>query len=125
MQEYGREEMLRMAIDYAEAYDGIYGEFTEDMTEEQENELAVRYMEEVFADAYAGIRRGQRRIRSAQKTLENSGEIETLRARGQTAQNAQEEQNGKFSLAGQKARTANSQTLQIAEQMEQAVASGR
>lgn len=123
MQEYGREEMLRMAIDYVEAYDGIYGEFTEDMTEEQENELAVRYMEEVFADAYAGIRRGQRRIRSAQKTLENSGEIETLRARGQTAQNAQEEQNGKFSLAGQKARTANSQTLQIAEQMEQEGAS--
>lgn len=123
MQEYGREEMLRMAIDYAEAYDGIYGEFTEDMTEEQENELAVRYMEEVFADAYAGIRRGQRRIRSAQKTLENSGEIETLRARGQTEQNAQEEQNGKFSLAGQKARTANSQTLQIAEQMEQEGAS--
>lgn len=123
MQEYGREEMLRMAIDYAEAYDGIYGEFTEDMTEEQENELAVRYMEEVFADAYAGIRRGKRRIRSAQKTLENSGEIETLRARGQTAQNAQEEQNGKFSLAGQKARTANSQTLQIAEQMEQEGAS--
>ena len=123
MQEYGREEMLRMAIDYAEAYDGIYGEFTEDMTEEQENELAVRYMEEVFADAYAGIRRGQRRIRSAQKTLENSGEIETLRTRGQTAQNVQEEQNGKFSLAGQKARTANSQTLQIAEQMEQEGAS--
>lgn len=99
MQEYGREEMLRMAIDYAEAYDGIYGEFTEDMTEEQENELAVRYMEEVFADAYAGIRRGQRRIRSAQKTLENSGEIETLRARGQTAQNAQEERRGKLSIA--------------------------
>lgn len=123
MQEYGREEMLRMAIDYAEAYDGIYGEFTEDMTEEQENELAVQYMEEVFADAYAGIRRGKRRIRSAQKTLENSGEIETLRARGQTAQNAQEEQNGKFSLAGQKARTANSQTLQLAEQMEQEGAS--
>lgn len=123
MQEYGREEMLRMAIDYAEAYDGIYGEFTEDMTEEQENELAIRYMEEVFADAYAGIRRGKRRIRSAQKTLEASGEIETLRARGQTAQNAQEEQSGKFSLAGQKARTANSQTLQIAEQMEQEGAS--
>lgn len=99
MQEYGREEMLRMAIDYAEAYDGIYGEFTEDMTEEQENELAVRYMEEVFADAYAGIRRGKRRIRSAQKTLENSGEIETLRARGQTAQNAQEERSGKLSIA--------------------------
>ena len=99
MQEYGREEILRMAIDYAEAYDGIYGEFTEDMTEEQENELAVRYMEEVFADAYAGIRRGQRRIRSAQKTLENSGEIETLRTRGQTAQNVQEEQNGKLSIA--------------------------
>lgn len=99
MQEYGREEMLRMAIDYAEAYDGIYGEYTEDMTEEQENELAVRYMEEVFADAYAGIRRGQRRIRSAQKTLENSGEIETLRTRGQTAQNVQEEQNGKLSIA--------------------------
>ena len=99
MQEYGREEMLRMAIDYAEAYDGIYGEFTEDMTEEQENELAVRYMEEVFADAYAGIRRGQRRIRSAQKTLENSGEIETLRARGQTEQNAQEERSGKLSIA--------------------------
>lgn len=99
MQEYGREEMLRMAIDYAEAYDGIYGEFTEDMTEEQENELAVRYMEEVLADAYAGIRRGQRRIRSAQKTLENSGEIETLRTRGQTAQNVQEEQNGKLSIA--------------------------
>ena len=99
MQEYGREEMLRMAIDYAEAYDGIYGEFTEDMTEEQENELAIRYMEEVFADAYAGIRRGQRRIRSAQKTLEASGEIETLRARGQTAQNAQEEQSGKLSIA--------------------------
>lgn len=99
MQEYGREEMLRMAIDYAEAYDGIYGEFTEDMTEEQENELAVRYMEEAFADAYAGIRRGQRRIRSAQKTLENSGEIETLRARGQTAQNAQEERSGKLSIA--------------------------
>jgi len=99
MQEYGREEMLRMAIDYAEAYDGIYGEFTEDMTEEQENELAVRYMEEAFADAYAGIRRGQRRIRSAQKTLENSGEIETLRTRGQTAQNVQEEQNGKLSIA--------------------------
>ena len=99
MQEYGREEMLRMAIDYAEAYDGIYGEFTEDMTEEQENELAVRYMEEVFADAYAGIRRGQRRIRSAQKTLENSGEIETLRTRGQTTQNVQEEQNGKLSIA--------------------------
>lgn len=99
MQEYGREEMLRMAIDYAEAYDGIYGEFTEDMTEEQENELAVRYMEEVFADAYAGIRRGQRRIRSAQKTLEASGELETLRTRGQTAQNAQEEQSGKLSIA--------------------------
>lgn len=99
MQEYGREEMLRMAIDYAEAYDGIYGEFTEDMTEEQENELAIRYMEEVFADAYAGIRRGQRRIRSAQKTLETSGELETLRTRGQTAQNAQEEQSGKLSIA--------------------------
>lgn len=68
---YGQQEIAALVNSYVEAYDGIYGRLDESMTADEQQELVYRYMEEVFADVYAGIKRGARSTASAKKVMES------------------------------------------------------
>lgn len=43
---------------YVEALDGIYGVYEAGMTEDEQTALRNKYLEEIFADQYAGMNRG-------------------------------------------------------------------
>lgn len=107
----GEEAFEQVAREYVQSYSGAY-QSMEDV------------YEEVLADAYAGMNRF--RAGATQFTETVQGEVQQSERASEPAQTSQETRGspeGRFSLAGQKARTANSQTLQIAEQMEQEGAS--
>lgn len=104
---FGEEAFEQVAREYVQSYSGAY-QSMEDV------------YEEVLADAYAGMNRF--RAGATQFTETVQGEVQQSERASEPAQTSQETRGspeGRFSLAGQKARTANSQTLQIAEQMEQ------
>lgn len=108
---FGAEAFEQVAREYVQSYSGAY-QSMEDV------------YEEVLADAYAGMNRF--RAGATQFTETVQGEVQQSERASEPAQTSQETRGspeGRFSLAGQKARTANSQTLQIAEQMEQKGAS--
>lgn len=108
---FGEEAFEQVAREYVQSYSGAY-QSMEDV------------YEEVLADAYAGMNRF--RAGATQFTEAVRGEVQQSERASEPAQTSQETRGspeGRFSLAGQKARTANSQTLQIAEQMEQEGAS--
>lgn len=108
---FGAEAFEQVAREYVQSYSGAY-QSMEDV------------YEEVLADAYAGMNRF--RAGATQFTETVQGEVQQSERASEPAQTSQETRGspeGRFSLAGQKARTANSQTLQIAEQMEQEGAS--
>lgn len=52
------EEVYMMVDAYVEALDGIYGVYEEGMTEDKQAALRNKYLEEIFADQYAGMNRG-------------------------------------------------------------------
>lgn len=68
-EQYSEREIVAMADRYAEAFNGIYGQVTEDMTEEEAKEIAIRYLEEMFADAYADIQRARVKTSAAKRVL--------------------------------------------------------
>lgn len=108
---FGEEAFEQVAREYVQSYSGAY-QSMEDV------------YEEVLADAYAGMNRF--RAGATQFTEAVQSEVQQSERASEPAQTSQETRGspeGRFSLAGQKARTANSQTLQIAEQMEQEGAS--
>ena len=108
---FGEEAFEQVAREYVQSYSGAY-QSMEDV------------YEEVLADAYAGMNRF--RAGATQFTETVQGEVQQSERASESAQTSQETRGspeGRFSLAGQKARTANSQTLQLAEQMEQEGAS--
>lgn len=108
---FGEEAFEQVAREYVQSYSGAY-QSMEDV------------YEEVLADAYAGMNRF--RAGATQFTETVQSEVQQSERASEPAQTSQETRGspeGRFSLAGQKARTANSQTLQIAEQMEQEGAS--
>lgn len=108
---FGEEAFEQVAREYVQSYSGAY-QSMEDV------------YEEVLADAYAGMNRF--RAGATQFTDTVQGEVQQSERASEPAQTSQETRGspeGRFSLAGQKARTANSQTLQLAEQMEQEGAS--
>lgn len=108
---FGEEAFEQVAREYVQSYSGAY-QSMEDV------------YEEVLADAYAGMNRF--RAGATQFTETVQGEVQQRERASEPAQTSQETRGspeGRFSLAGQKARTANSQTLQLAEQMEQEGAS--
>lgn len=108
---FGAEAFEQVAREYVQSYSGAY-QSMEDV------------YEEVLADAYAGMNRF--RAGATQFTEAVQSEVQQSERTAEPAQTSQETRGspeGRFSLAGQKARTANSQTLQIAEQMEQEGAS--
>lgn len=108
---FGEEAFEQVAREYVQSYSGAY-QSMEDV------------YEEVLADAYAGMNRF--RAGATQFTETVQGEVQQSERASEPAQTSQETSGspeGRFSLAGQKARTANSQTLQFAEQMEQEGAS--
>lgn len=108
---FGEEAFEKVAREYVQSYSGAY-QSMEDV------------YEEVLADAYAGMNRF--RAGATQFTETVQGEVQQSERASEPAQTSQETRGspeGRFSLAGQKARTANSQTLQFAEQMEQEGAS--
>lgn len=108
---FGEEAFEQVAREYVQSYSGAY-QSMEDV------------YEEVLADAYAGMNRF--RAGATQFTETVQGEVQQSERASEPAQTSQETRGspeGRFSLAGQKARTANSQTLQFAEQMEQEGAS--
>lgn len=108
---FGEEAFEQVAREYVQSYSGAY-QSMEDV------------YEEVLADAYAGMNRF--RAGATQFTEAVQGEVQQSERASEPAQTSQETRGspeGRFSLAGQKARTANSQTLQFAEQMEQEGAS--
>lgn len=117
---YGTQELAALVNRYVEAYDGIYGRFDESMTADEQEKLVMLYMEEVFADAYAGIKRGSRSIRSAEDVLQSrTSELETAQEnlRGMQSQNAPPGQ--RYLYAGQTARTADMDSLRWAQEMQQ------
>ena len=67
--QYTQQEIAAMVNSYVEAYDGIYGRFDESMTDDELDVLRQQYLNEIFADAYAGIKRGHARIDKARKVL--------------------------------------------------------
>lgn len=104
---FGEEAFEQVAREYVQSYSGAY-QSMEDV------------YEEVLADAYAGMNRF--RAGATQFTEDVQSEVQQSERAPEPAQTSQETRGspeGRFSLAGQKARTANSQTLQLAEQMEQ------
>lgn len=104
---FGEEAFEQVAREYVQSYSGAY-QSMEDV------------YEEVLADAYAGMNRF--RAGATQFTEDVQSEVQQSERASEPAQTSQETRGspeGRFSLAGQKARTANSQTLQLAEQMEQ------
>lgn len=108
---FGEEAFEQVAREYVQSYSGAY--------QSMEN-----VYEEVLADAYAGMNRF--RAGATQFTEAVQSEVQQSERASEPAQTSQETRGspeGRFSLAGQKARTANSQTLQLAEQMEQEGAS--
>lgn len=108
---FGEEAFEQVAREYVQSYSGAY-QSMEDV------------YEEVLADAYAGMNRF--RAGATQFTEAVQSEVQQSERASEPAQTSQETRGspeGRFSLAGQKARTANSQTLQLAEQMEQEGAS--
>lgn len=108
---FGEEAFEQVAREYVQSYSGAY-QSMEDV------------YEEVLADAYAGMNRF--REGATQFTEAVQSEVQQSERASEPAQTSQETRGspeGRFSLAGQKARTANSQTLQLAEQMEQEGAS--
>lgn len=108
---FGEEAFEQVAREYVQSYSGAY-QSMEDV------------YEEVLADAYAGMNRF--RAGATQFTETVQGEVQQSERASEPAQTSQETRGspeGRFSLAGQKSRTANSQTLQLAEQMEQEGAS--
>lgn len=108
---FGEEAFEQVAREYVQSYSGAY-QSMEDV------------YEEVLADAYAGMNRFRAGATQFAETVQS--EVQQSERASEPAQTSQETRGspeGRFSLAGQKARTANSQTLQIAEQMEQEGAS--
>lgn len=108
---FGEEAFEQVAREYVQSYSGAY-QSMEDV------------YEEVLADAYVGMNRF--RAGATQFTEAVQSEVQQSERASEPAQTSQETRGspeGRFSLAGQKARTANSQTLQLAEQMEQEGAS--
>lgn len=108
---FGEEAFEQVAREYVQSYSGAY-QSMEDV------------YEEVLADAYADMNRF--RAGATQFAEAVQSEVQQSERASEPAQTSQETRGspeGRFSLAGQKARTANSQTLQIAEQMEQEGAS--
>lgn len=108
---FGEEAFEQVAREYVQSYSGTY-QSMEDV------------YEEVLADAYAGMNRF--RAGATQFAEAVQSEVQQSERASEPAQTSQETRGspeGRFSLAGQKARTANSQTLQLAEQMEQEGAS--
>lgn len=69
--EYGKQEIARLVSNCVEDYAGIYGEFREGMPEWEETALIYQYMEEIFADAYADIKRGKYSTANARKILKS------------------------------------------------------
>lgn len=108
---FGEEAFEQVAREYVQSYSGAY-QSMEDV------------YEEVLADAYAGMNRFRAGATQFAETVQS--EVQQSERASEPAQTSQETRGspeGRFSLAGQKARTANSKTLQLAEQMEQEGAS--
>lgn len=58
MEQYSKEELDRLVAQYYELYKDLYGVVTESMTADEREALKNMYLDEMLADAYAGIRRG-------------------------------------------------------------------
>ena len=61
----GEEGVARLVDAYVTALDGCYGVYTEGMTEDDQRALAMLYLEEIFADQYAGMNRSSGEARRA------------------------------------------------------------
>ena len=61
----GEEGVARLVDAYVTALDGCYGVYTEGMIEDDQRALAMLYLEEIFADQYAGMNRSSGEARRA------------------------------------------------------------
>ena len=68
----GEEGVARMVDAYVVALDSCYGTYSEGMTENEQRELAMLYIEEIFADQYAGMNRSSP---SARQAVEAAGDV--------------------------------------------------
>ena len=80
----GEEGVARLVDAYVTALDGCYGVYTEGMTEDDQRALAMLYLEEIFADQYAGMNRSRPSARQAVRTAGDvaqrfAGDIENAR----------------------------------------------
>ena len=58
MEQYSNEELDRLVAQYYEFYKDLYGVVTDGMSADEKEALGNKYLDELLADAYAGIRRG-------------------------------------------------------------------
>ncbi len=68
---YGQQEIASLLSGYIDAYSGIYGRFDESMSIDEQDDLAMQYLEEAFADVYAGISRGGVNTARAKRIMES------------------------------------------------------
>ena len=117
----GEEGVARMVDAYVVALDGCYGTYSEGMTEADQQELAILYIEEIFADQYAGMNRSSSGARQAVEAAGDvaqrfAGDIENARQNWAGI----ERRNGpgtRLAFAGQNAETADLASLDEAKQL--------
>ncbi len=68
---YGQQEIASLLSGYIDDYGGIYGRFDESMSIDEQDDLAMQYLEEAFADVYAGISRGGVNTARAKRIMES------------------------------------------------------
>ena len=105
---------------YVEALDGIYGVYEAGMTEDEQTALRNKYLEEIFADQYAGMNRGGGKQAAArgvvgETTQRFAGDIENAR-QNRAGIDRRNGPGTRLTYAGQNAETADVATLDEARQ---------
>ena len=115
-QAHGEAELQDIITQYAQIYGFCYGEITEDMTQDEIDALADKYLEEYFADATANKNRARLGRKGAGRDAAMVWEV--LQQREGMGRAGDGVQGVRYMYAGQKARTADQNMLAKAEEME-------
>lgn len=120
-EEKGEAGVARMVDAYVTAMDGCYGVYQEGMTEDEQRDLAMLYIEEMFADWRAGMNRGGSEARKAREAAGGvaqrfAGDIENAR-QNRAGIDRRNGPGTRLAFAGQNAETADAAALDEAKQL--------
>lgn len=115
---YGREELNRIIDAYMDALGGVYDH--EAMTGEELEQAYLNILEEIYADAYAGINAFGAHAEQFSPAVEETLEDRGLGRRGRETDEATDRTTGppRFSYGGKYANRADSESLAEAERLE-------